>query len=183
MPKHDREIFTKTVPSPVGKLTLAASDRGLAAILWEHDKPRRVPLDIVARDDRHTILIEAERQLTDYFAGKRTTFSVPLDFTGTEFQKAVWHALLGIPFGQTYTYGGIARALGKPDSSRAVGAAIGRNPISIIVPCHRVIGSTGKLTGFAGGLETKAFLLDLEGASGRRPRAPSAARPCASVAP
>jgi methylated-DNA-[protein]-cysteine S-methyltransferase len=183
MPKPHRQRISRTVTTPVGKLTLVASDRGLVAILWENDNPRRVPLDIAAKDKRHSVLVETERQLAEYFAGARTTFSVPLDFAGTDFQKAVWQALLGIPFGETRTYGEIAKGLGKPNSSRAVGAAIGRNPISIIVPCHRVIGANGKLTGFAGGLETKAFLLDLEGASRRRRMAPSAARPCASAAP
>jgi methylated-DNA-[protein]-cysteine S-methyltransferase len=183
MPKPGRQAVSKTVASPVGQLTLAATDRGLIAILWENDKPRRVPLDIVAEDERHPVLVETERQLREYFAGERTTFSVPLDFAGTDFQKAVWRALLAIPFGQTRSYGEIARGLGSPNSSRAVGAAIGRNPISIVVPCHRVLGATGKLTGFAGGLETKASLLDLEGASGRRPTGPWAARPSASAAP
>jgi methylated-DNA-[protein]-cysteine S-methyltransferase len=100
--------------------------------------------------------------LHDYFAGKLKKFSLPLDFSGTEFQKQVWRSLLTIPFGETRTYGQIARQIGRPKSVRAVGAASGKNPISIIAPCHRVIGSDGKLTGFAGGLEAKAFLLGLE---------------------
>lgn len=152
----------KTMKSPVGKLKLIASDNGLKAILWENDDPNRVRLNPGLEDNHHPILLEAEHQLNDYFAKKRTTFSIPLDFTGTEFQKKVWAALLTIPFGETRSYGQIAEQVGHPKASRAVGAANGKNPISIIAPCHRVIGSTGKLTGFAGGLETKAILLALE---------------------
>jgi methylated-DNA-[protein]-cysteine S-methyltransferase len=109
------------------------------------------------------MLLEAERQLNDYFSGKRKSFTLKLDFKGTEFQKKVWEALLTIPFGETRSYGQIAKQIKKPAAVRAVGAANGKNPISIIAPCHRVIGSRGKLTGFAGGLEAKAFLLSLEG--------------------
>ena len=110
-------------------------------------------------------MLETEQQLNDYFAGKRKSFSVSLDFKGTEFQKKVWDALLTIPFGETRTYGQIAQQINHPKAVRAVGAANGKNPISIIAPCHRVIGSTGKLTGFAGGLEVKSYLLVLEGKS------------------
>jgi methylated-DNA-[protein]-cysteine S-methyltransferase len=158
--------FYKTVKSPVGELTLVASDRGVTAILWENDDPRRVRLGPMVRDDRHPILLETERQLKEYFAGNRKAFSLELDLngtTGTAFQKKVWTALLTIPFGETRSYGEIARQIGVPKAVRAVGAANGRNPISIVAPCHRVIGATGKLTGFAGGLETKAYLLALEG--------------------
>jgi methylated-DNA-[protein]-cysteine S-methyltransferase len=151
--------------SPVGRLTLVASDSGLAAILWENDNPRRVPVNLVAEDPDHPVLIETEKQLREYFAGQRQVFSVPLDFGGTEFQNQVWQALLSIPFGETRTYTEIARQIGKPAAVRAVGAANGRNPISIIAPCHRVLGSTGNLTGFAGGLRAKAHLLALEGAA------------------
>lgn len=154
--------YSKTIWSPVGKLTLVADDIGLAAILWEDDKPDRVRLGALREKADHPILVETERQLGEYFAGERRTFDVPLSFAGTDFQKRVWAALLAIPFGETRSYGEIAHQLGTPGASRAVGAANGRNPISIIAPCHRVVGSTGKLTGFAGGLEAKAFLLDLE---------------------
>jgi methylated-DNA-[protein]-cysteine S-methyltransferase len=164
-----KNYFYKTMASPLGKLKLVASDAGLAAILWENDNPRRVPLNIVAEAPDHPVLLEVEKQLGEYFAGQRREFSVQLDFAGTEFQNQVWQALLAIPFGQTRTYGEIARQIGKPAAVRAVGAANGRNPISIIAPCHRVIGSTGKLTGFAGGLEAKAHLLALEDAK-QRPR-------------
>jgi methylated-DNA-[protein]-cysteine S-methyltransferase len=141
-----------------------ASDSGLAAILWENDNPRRVPLNVVAEERDRPVLLETERQLREYFAGERQAFSVPLDFGGTEFQNLVWQALLSIPFGETRTYTEIARQIGKPAAVRAVGAANGRNPISIIAPCHRVLGSSGQLTGFAGGLQAKAHLLALESA-------------------
>jgi methylated-DNA-[protein]-cysteine S-methyltransferase len=156
-------LVYKMIDSPVGKLKLVASDKGLVAILWENDKPHRVRLSELTEDGKHPILLETERQLRDYFAGKRKAFSVALDMRGTSFQKNVWEALLAIPFGETRSYGQLAKQLGNPKAMRAVGAANGRNPISIIVPCHRVIGSSGKLTGFAGGLETKAHLLHLEG--------------------
>lgn len=152
----------KVIDSPVGRLTLVASDRGLAAILWEKDNPRRVPLGEVVESDSHPILLETERQLQDYFAGQRRKFTLPLDFRGTEFQRRVWSALLTIPFGQTRSYAQIAQQIGCPAAVRAVGAANGRNPLSIIAPCHRVVGSNGQLTGFAGGLEVKARLLSLE---------------------
>lgn len=155
-------LVYKDIASPVGQLKLVASDKGLTAILWENDNPTRVRLGMLTRNENHPILLEAERQLGEYFAGKRQTFSIALDMKGTPFQKNVWEQLLAIPFGETRSYGQLARALGKPQAMRAVGAANGRNPISIIVPCHRVIGSSGKLTGFAGGLEIKARLLSLE---------------------
>lgn len=154
--------FYKTVKSPVGRLKLVASDRGLVAILWENDSPDRVRLGSLQEHKEHPVLLEAERQLNDYFAGKRKSFALRFDAQGTDFQKAVWQALATIPFGETRSYSDIARQIGRPKAVRAVGAANGRNPISIVVPCHRVIGSNGKLTGFAGGLETKATLLRLE---------------------
>jgi methylated-DNA-[protein]-cysteine S-methyltransferase len=154
----------KTMDSPVGKLTLVASSGGLAAILWENDRPGRVRLTIDAQDDRHPVLLEAERQLGEYFDGRRKTFALTLDLAGTAFQRKVWNALLTIPFGETRSYAQIARQIGSPSAVRAVGAANGKNPVSIVAPCHRVIGSTGKLTGFAGGLDVKAQLLSLEGA-------------------
>ena len=158
----------KMMSSPVGQLKLVASEKGLAAILWENDEEERVTIGRDAiEDEAHPLLLETERQLNDFFAGKRTSFSLPLDFTGTEFQKKVWNALLTIPFGETRSYAQIARQIGNDDAVRAVGAANGKNPISIVAPCHRVIGASGKLTGFAGGLENKAFLLDLESPQGR----------------
>jgi len=151
--------FAKT---PVGQLKLVASGAGLVAILWENDDPRRVRLDDAIEDLNHPVLTRAQRELEEYFSGQRSTFSTRLDLRGTAFQKQVWDALLTIPFGETRTYGQIANQIGNPTSTRAVGAANGRNPVSIIVPCHRVIGASGKLTGFAGGLEAKARLLALE---------------------
>ena len=158
-----RHVY-KTMASPVGRLTLVASDDGLAAVLWENDRPGRVRLNVEAEEPEHPRLVEAERQLEEYFAGRRTRFDLPLDVSGTVFQRKVWTALLTIPFGETRSYKEIARQIGSPDAVRAVGAANGRNPVSIIAPCHRVIGSTGELTGFAGGLDTKARLLSLEAA-------------------
>jgi methylated-DNA-[protein]-cysteine S-methyltransferase len=152
----------KTIDSPAGTLKLVASEKGLAALLFRDDDPSLSPLQPLLEQPSHPILLETERQLGQYFAGVRKTFSVPLDFNGTEFQKKVWQALLSIPFGETRTYGEIARQLGNPTASRAVGAANGRNPISIIAPCHRVIGSSGKLTGYGGGLDVKEMLLALE---------------------
>ncbi len=153
----------KLVDSPVGTLTLVANGSKLAAILWEDDQPTRVRLGSMTADEDHAILIETEHQLKEYFAGTRTRFDVPLEFTGTDFQKQVWQALLTIPFGETRSYRDIAEQIGNVKAVRAVGAANGRNPISIISPCHRVIGASGDLTGFAGGLKAKEMLLLLEG--------------------
>lgn len=154
---------TRAVKTPVGELTLIASDKGVAAILWENDDPARVKLGARIEAPDHPLLLEAERQLADYFAGTRRSFDLPLDFKGTDFQKRVWTALLRIPFGETRSYGQIAEEIGQPTATRAVGAANGRNPISIVAPCHRVIGKDGALTGFAGGLAAKDYLLALEG--------------------
>ncbi|AUM70562.1 methylated-DNA--[protein]-cysteine S-methyltransferase [Pseudomonas fluorescens] len=151
------------VNSPVGCLTLVAQDSCLAAILWENDRPNRVPLGVMNEDQGSDILNRVEMQLQEYFAGTRDRFDIDLSFRGTEFQKKVWHALLTIPFGETRTYLDIAKQIGNPAAVRAVGAANGKNPISIIAPCHRVIGSSGALTGFAGGLKAKELLLTLEG--------------------
>jgi len=153
----------KKVASPVGELTLIASGAGLAAILWQDDDPARVRVGPRVEASDHPVLEEAARQLGAYFAGERRSFDLPLDFHGTDFQKRVWTALLAIPFGETRSYAQIARAIGAPTAFRAVGAANGRNPISIVAPCHRVIGTNGRLTGFAGGLAAKQHLLRLEG--------------------
>jgi len=157
------EYRFKRVESPVGLLTLAAKGDKLTAILWECEIDGRVKLGEMMEDPMFPILLKTEQQLNEYFAGKRTRFELDLDFTGTEFQKEVWAALLEIPFGETRSYSDIARRIGRPKAVRAVGAANGRNPISIVAPCHRVIGASGKLTGFAGGLDNKALLLKLEG--------------------
>ena len=155
-------LYYKEMNSPIGKLKLVANANALVAILSERERPNRLRLDVPNVDRQHPILVEAERQLSDYFAGKRTQFELPLEPGGTEFQKKVWRNLRRIPFGKTRSYGDIARTVGSPRASRAVGAACGKNPLSIVVPCHRVLGSNGALTGFGGGLETKAELLALE---------------------
>jgi len=152
-----------TFPSPVGTLKLVASDDGLVAILWQDDDPDRVRLTRLEERPDHPILRETVGQLGAYFAGSLKRFDLPLDFRGTDFQKQVWAALLSIPFGETRSYGQIAGQIGRPGASRAVGAANGRNPISIVAPCHRVIGSGGALTGFAGGIAAKRYLLEFEG--------------------
>jgi len=153
----------KIISSPVGCLTLVAREEKLAAVLWEDDHPTRVKLGTLEEDQTSAILCETERQLAEYFDGKRVKFELELDFAGTDFQQKVWQALLTIPFGETRSYSDIAHQIGNPKAVRAVGAANGRNPISIIAPCHRVIGMNGSLTGFAGGLEAKQLLLKLEG--------------------
>jgi methylated-DNA-[protein]-cysteine S-methyltransferase len=155
-------LFYTEMKSPVGKLKLVASSKALVAVLWEQERPNRVKLGIMNLDPQHPILLEAERQLSEYFAGERIRFELPLHLDGTEFQKKVWQALREIPFGKTKSYLELARAVGSPEACRAVGAANGKNRLSIVVPCHRVVGADGALTGFAGGLETKAALLALE---------------------
>jgi methylated-DNA-[protein]-cysteine S-methyltransferase len=153
----------RTMPSPVGELTLVASGIGFAAILWENDDPGRVQLGPLVKDEEHPVLIETERQIGAYFAGRRQSFDLPLDFQRAPFQKTVWAALLTILFGETRSYAEIAHAIGHPSASYAVGAANGKNPTSIIALYHRVIGANGALTGFAGGLKAKQTLLALEG--------------------
>lgn len=152
-----------TLASPVGELRMVANGARLVAILWENDKPNRVRLGPMSVVVDSPILLQTAQQLTEYFAGTRERFELELDFVGTPFQKKVWQALLTIPFGETRSYSQIAMQIGCPGAVRAVGAANGKNPLSIVAPCHRVIGASGKLTGFAGGLEAKALLLTLEG--------------------
>lgn len=164
-PKHTTPLSSTTHASPVGELTLVVSDDGVAAILWPVERDGRVRLpDTVPADARRASLLEqTAAQLDEYFAGTRADFDLPLDPAGTDFQRQVWELLSQIPHGVVATYGELAIKLGKPTASRAVGAATGRNPISIVVPCHRVMGSTGSLTGFAGGLDAKRHLLVHEG--------------------
>lgn len=154
-------LMFREIDSPVGRLRLVASTRGLVAVLWENDPEVRTRLGAL-KPGEGVILDEAERQLRAYFAGRLRAFDLPLDARGTEFQKSVWSELARIPYGETRSYGELALRLGNPTASRAVGAANGRNPLSIVIPCHRVIGASGKLTGFAGGLEAKRVLLALE---------------------
>lgn len=153
---HD--LVLRTMSSPVGELRLVASPTGLRSVLWANEE---ADLDDVVRADSK-ILDSAVRELTEYFAGERREFHTPLDPVGTPFQQSVWRVLSTIPFGHTMSYGDQARALGDARKARAVGAANGRNPIPIIVPCHRVIGSNGSLTGFAAGVGIKKILLDFE---------------------
>jgi len=148
--------------SPIGELKLVASNQVLSAILWENDDSKRVRFENLTENKTHPTLLKTEAQLCEYFAGKRKKFDLDLDFRGTEFQKKVWQILLNIPYGETKSYGQVAKEIGNPKASRPVGAANGKNPIAIIAACHRVIGASGKLTGFAGGLEVKAYLLELE---------------------
>ena len=139
-----------------------ASAQGLRAILWPNDDPRRVPAVADAKKGSNSVIESTTQQLDEYFAGTRHEFDVPLDVVGTEFQYSVWQVLQSIPYGETMSYGEQATVLGDPNKARAVGTANGRNPSSIVVPCHRVIGANGSLTGFAGGMKAKKFLLDLE---------------------
>lgn len=150
------------IASPVGILKLVAQDAALVAVLWEHENPKRVRLAELIEDAQHPILLETQKQLNEYFAGQRQKFDVPLYFEGTEFQQKVWQALLTIPFGETRSYKQIAEQIGNVKAVRAVGAANGKNPISIIAPCHRVVGTNGKLVDFAGGLANKDILLKIE---------------------
>ena len=158
-------LSSTVMDSPMGLLTLVASNAELRAVLWPRDDPARVPLGEVAQTTEttdHPVLVAAVDQLSEYFAGDRQTFDLLLDPIGTDFQQSAWMALRAIPYGTTVSYGEQAAAMGDKRKARAVGAANGRNPISIIVPCHRVVGANGSLTGFAGGLESKQWLLDHE---------------------
>jgi len=159
-------LFYKEIKSPLGKLKLVASANALVGVLWGGEGPDRRRLDAEKLEKHHPVLTEAERQLSEYFAGTRTQFELPLEPRGTEFQKKVWRSLRRIPFGTTKSYAEIARAIGSPRACRAVGAANSKNPLPIVVPCHRVVGANGALTGFGGGLETKAKLLALETRAG-----------------
>lgn len=156
------QLSYQYLDSPVGQLQLVANETALVAVLWENEKPDRVRLASLVEDQKHPILLKTAKQLNEYFAGKRQIFDLPLDFSGTEFQQKVWQALLTIPFGETRSYKQIAEQIGNVKAVRAVGAANGKNPISIIAPCHRVVGANGKLVGFAGGLENKDILLKIE---------------------
>jgi methylated-DNA-[protein]-cysteine S-methyltransferase len=155
-------LYRTTLPSPFGALTLVADDAALVAVLWPDDPPARVRLEAMADRGDHPVLDAATTQIGEYLARARTAFDLPLAPRGTAFQRDVWRALDAIPYGETRSYADIAAAIGRPAAVRAVGAANGRNPISIVTPCHRVIGRSGALTGFAGGLAAKQHLLALE---------------------
>ena len=150
-----------SIATPLGTLLLARTGRGLAGAWFEGQKHHPGPLTALRRPD-DALLRRAAEQLHAYFAGERDGFDLPLDLHGTAFQRGVWQALLAIPPGATRSYGEVARALESPSALRAVGGAVGRNPLSVIVPCHRVLGSDGSLTGYAGGVERKRALLALE---------------------
>jgi len=156
-------LATRSFDSPFGPLKIVGSTTGVRAILWPGDDPARAGLDgIPLQAGSVDALDEAAHQLDGYFAGTRTSFDLPLDLQGTAFQLAAWQALAEIPYGETRTYAEQAARLGRPAAVRAVGTANGRNPLSIVVPCHRVVGSDGALRGFAGGLDVKAALLAFE---------------------
>jgi len=149
--------------SPLGRMILAAAENHLVGV-WFDDQAHLPDLSHFPTDVAQPVVLQAIEQLQHYFAGQRTHFDLPLNTnTGTAFQQAVWRALLTIPMGTTCSYGALASRIGKSTAVRAVGAAVGRNPLSIIVPCHRVIGTNGSLTGYAGGLVRKTALLQLEG--------------------
>ena len=166
--KFDSSIVQHSFQSPLGRIIMAATDKGLAGLWFEGQ--RHLPEELVTgggwpEDASHPALQNTTWQLKEYFDGQRTHFDLPLDLSGgTAFQQAVWHILLTIAPGATASYGNVSKRIGNPAAVRAVGAAVGRNPISIIVPCHRVLGTNGSLTGYAGGLERKTALLKLEGA-------------------
>ncbi|WP_447746357.1 methylated-DNA--[protein]-cysteine S-methyltransferase [Variovorax boronicumulans] len=155
-------IYTSHIDTPLGGVTMAATDQGLAGVWFDHQRHWPDTTGWQTKDD-HPALVEAAAQLRDYFAGRRSHFDMQLDLShGTAFQQGVWQALLAIPAGETTTYGALSQRVGNPAAVRAVGAAVGRNPISVIVPCHRVLGADGSLTGYAGGLDRKTALLELE---------------------
>jgi methylated-DNA-[protein]-cysteine S-methyltransferase len=153
------------IDTPLGAMTLAATERGLAGAWFDGQAHHPGPIDAPV-DPSQRWLQQAAHELAGFFAGRRQHFEVPIDAAGTPFQRSVWQALQHIPPGQLDRYGELAARLGRPEAARAVGAAVGRNPVSVIVPCHRVVGADGSLTGYAGGLPRKQALLALEGALG-----------------
>jgi methylated-DNA-[protein]-cysteine S-methyltransferase len=162
--KHDISTVWTGWSGPLGPMTLAATPNGLAGV-WFDGQRHGPETSAWCRDPSHPVLLNAIAQLADYFAGRRLRFDLPLDLkAGTAFQQQVWQALLGIAPGATTSYSALGASIGKPAAVRAVGAAVGRNPVSIVVPCHRVVGADGSLTGYAGGLDRKTALLVLEGA-------------------
>jgi methylated-DNA-[protein]-cysteine S-methyltransferase len=159
----DRHLARTVTESPIGELTIIATDDAIVAINFGNQVIGSRPTDVVdVPAGEHAVLDEAVRQLDEYFAGERVDFDLPLEPAGTPFQRQAWTALSTIPYGETISYGEQAMRLGDRNKSRAVGAANGKNPLPIVVPCHRVIGANGHLTGFGGGLDIKAWLLDHE---------------------
>jgi methylated-DNA-[protein]-cysteine S-methyltransferase len=165
--KSDDDIIYARMPSPIGRLTLTGDGRALTSIFFDRDDRLAGGPPTGWREDARA-LRDARAQLEEYFAGKRVAFDLPLALRGTPFQMSVWQALLRIPYGVTASYGEIAAAIGRPGASRAVGGANHNNPIPIVVPCHRVIGSDGSLTGYGGGEDRKRRLLALEGGGGKQ---------------
>jgi methylated-DNA-[protein]-cysteine S-methyltransferase len=161
MPDTSACTAQTTINTPLGRLLLARTATGLAGVWFEGQKHHPAPLAALRRPD-DALLRRAADQLHAYFAGEAPGFDLPLDLQGTPFQRGVWQALLAIPAGQTRSYGALAKALGMASAVRAVGGAVGRNPVSVIVPCHRIVGSDGSLTGYAGGVDRKRALLALE---------------------
>lgn len=160
---REKRYIYKKIQSPVGPLTLVACNDGLCGLLFQNTTIRsEAAFKLLEHDDDHVILRLAEEQLSEYFNGLRRRFDIPMIPDGTSFQRRVWNLLLDIPYGETVSYGDIAARMGDPRKARPVGGAVGANPIGIIIPCHRVIGRDGSLTGFGGGLEVKTFLLNLE---------------------
>ena len=154
-------LHYKNIKSPIGKITLVSSEEALVALYVNDDfMPKK---DLAKKSETHKILLLAEKQLNEYFEGRRFAFDLPINPEGTQFQNKAWTVLKSIPYGEVWSYGQQAKFLNSPKAQRAVGGANGKNPIPIIIPCHRVIGSTGKLTGFSGGMHIKIFLLKLEG--------------------
>lgn len=149
-----------TYRSPLGVMTLQANDQGLLGVWFETQTTQ--PKELGRHCEKDPILVRAIKQLEEYFLKQRTSFDLPVSVKGTEFQQSVWQALTTIPYGATWSYQDLANAIGNPKAVRAVGLANGKNPLSIIVPCHRVVGKDGKLTGYAGGVERKAKLLEFE---------------------
>ncbi len=165
-PVSDRPAVTavhQVTGSPLGPITLVARGAALVGCYFGDQRHRPAEAELGCAVAGHPLLERAGQQLTEYFAGGRTSFDLRLDPAGTTFQRQVWQALLAVPFGALTSYGRLAAELGRPGASRAVGAAVGRNPVCLFLPCHRVLGSAGTLTGYAGGLARKTALLELEG--------------------
>lgn len=161
-------LALSAIDSPVGELQIVATNDALLAVLWPDEREDRVTFDDDLTPGSNLVTRATTTQLDEYFSGVRRNFDLPLDLRGTEFQQQVWRSLPEIPYGETSTYAKQAAAIGRPRAIRAVGSANGRNPLSIVLPCHRIVASNGSLAGFAGGLETKRWLLDHEAAVAAR---------------
>lgn len=162
------QLYVKHMLTPIGEITLYANERALVGLYTGKFNTKGLPARFQsAREEDTPILLKAAGEIADYFAGKLMIFTVPVEFSGTPFQEAVWRTLLDIGHGELRSYADVAASIGKPKACRAVGGAVGRNPVSIIIPCHRVIGSDATLTGFGGGLPVKTRLLEVEGHSVR----------------